>query len=68
MKSDGTCVNKDEFCWKYDGNGNCIECAPQYYLSKLEKKCKPREPGCRYDDNDRCASCDSPFYFNGVRC
>jgi len=42
LKSDGLCINKDEFCWKYDGNGNCVECAPDYYLSKLTGKCKPR--------------------------
>jgi len=37
-------------------------------MSSLNKKCKVREPGCQYDSNDRCYACDSPFYFDGVRC
>lgn len=68
MRSDGRCVNKDEFCWKYDSNGFCTECAPKYFLSKLTNKCKLREPGCLYNDNDKCSSCEKPFFFDGVRC
>lgn len=45
-----------------------MECAPQYFLSKLNKKCQPREPGCLYNDLDRCYACDKPFYFDGTRC
>lgn len=37
-------------------------------MSKLDKKCKIREPGCQYDLNDRCFACDKPFFFDGVRC
>jgi hypothetical protein len=68
MTDSGVCVNKDEFCWTYDSNGVCIECAPNYYMSKLQNKCLPRETGCLYDENDRCYACDLPFYFDGVRC
>lgn len=68
MKSDGSCVNKDEFCWNYDSNGVCTQCAPNYYMSKLKNKCQPREPGCLYNDKDRCYDCEKPFYFDGVRC
>lgn len=37
-------------------------------MSKLKNKCQPREPGCLYNDQDRCYDCDKPFYFDGVRC
>jgi hypothetical protein len=68
MTDAGNCVNKDEFCWNYDSNGVCIECAPNYYMSKLQSKCLPKEPGCIYNDQDQCYDCDQPFHFDGVRC
>lgn len=68
MKSDGTCVNKDEFCHKYNGDGNCVECAEKYYLSSINGKCKKRDPGCFYNLKDECYKCEKPFYFDGIRC
>ena len=68
LRSDGLCVNKDEFCWKYDDQGFCVECAPKYFLSKKTNKCKLREPGCHYNDDDKCYKCENPFFFDGVRC
>lgn len=55
------CINKDEFCYEYNKDGECVECAPKYFMSKLEHKCLAREPGCVYDDLDKCSKCFSPF-------
>ena len=68
LRDDGKCVNKDEFCYKYDEKGYCVECAPKYFLSSLTNKCILRDPGCNYDENDRCVSCNAPFHYDGVHC
>lgn len=30
-------------------------------MSKLQQKCLAREPGCIYDDQDKCSKCFAPF-------
>jgi len=39
-----------------------------YFYSKTLKKCIKKSPGCRYDDSDKCCSCDSPFTLKDQRC
>lgn len=45
-----------------------MECAPKYFLSTKTNKCLLREPGCHYNEEDKCFTCDKPFYFDGIRC
>ena len=66
--SNGVCVSKDEFCDKMDEYGTCIKCMSNYYYSKTEKKCIRNRPGCNYDLNGFCCSCNPPFEYKNNQC
>ncbi len=63
FRSDGNCVNKDEFCDKKDMHGTCIKCMDIYYYSQKLLKCVKKAPGCNYDNQDKCVSCEAPFAY-----
>ena len=58
-------MNKDEFCYKFNKDGDCVECAPKYFMSQIQQKCLLKEPGCAYDSLDQCSSCLAPFKLIG---
>lgn len=64
----GLCVSKDEFCDKINEYGTCIKCLSNYYYSQASKKCIKQAPGCNYDNNGACCSCNPPFIFSNGRC
>jgi hypothetical protein len=48
--------------------GTCIKCLSSYYYSQSSKKCIKQAPGCNYDSNGICCSCNAPFTFSNGSC
>lgn len=46
-----------------DEYGTCIKCMDTYFYSSKEQKCIKKAPGCNYDSQDNCISCNKPFTY-----
>ena len=63
---DNKCTNV-EYCIYSDNNYNCIECKENYFLNKIDNKCKIGEgrfENCKYGNDDNCERCKDDFYLN----